>query len=114
MTERRQLALSSAEPHRGATRAKRLCASAEVVGWTVWLSKPRGVAAGTQIFHRKGPRRRNGPSADGVRDRRGEQGDRRATQVCRPNHPDPRRLSVLLWGRLFGRNSGFFSCIEIF
>ena len=110
-TERRQLALSSAELHHGATRAKRLCASAEVVGRTVWLGKPRGIPTGAQIFHRKGPRRRNGPSADGVRDRHGEQGDRRATQVCRPNHRDPRRLSVLLWGRLFGRNSGFFSCI---
>jgi hypothetical protein len=66
-----------------------LCASAEVVGWTVWLSKPRGVPAGTQIFHRKGPRRRNGPSADGVRDCRGEQGDRRVTQVCDQIIPIP-------------------------
>ena len=101
-TERRQLALSSAELHHGATRAKRLFASAEVIGRTVWLGKPRGVHTGAQTFHRKGSRRRNGPSADGVRDRHGEQGDRRATQVCRPNHRDPRlaergTLGLFVW-----------------
>ena len=57
----------SAELHHGAARAKGLRAPAEVVGRTVWLGKPRGVPAVAQIFHRKGPRGRNGPSADGVR-----------------------------------------------
>jgi hypothetical protein len=113
-TERRQLALSSAKLHHGAARAKGLRAPAEVVGRTVWLGKPRGVPAGAQIFHRKGPRGRNGPSADGVRSRHGEQGDRRAMKVCRPNHRDPRRVRLLLWGRLTGRESGFFLYVEIF
>ena len=54
-TERRQLALSSAELHHGAARAKGLRAPAEVVGRAVCLGKPRGVPAGAQIFHRKGP-----------------------------------------------------------
>ena len=88
-TERRQLALSSAELHQGATRANQLRAPAEVFGRIMWLRKPRGVPAGAQIFHRKGPRGRNGPSADGPRDRYGEQGDRCAPNVCRPNHRDP-------------------------
>jgi hypothetical protein len=81
-TERRQLALSSAELHHGAARAKGLRAPAEVVGRTVWLGEPRGVPAGAQIFHRKGLRGRNSPSADCVRNRHGEQGDRHATKVC--------------------------------
>jgi hypothetical protein len=74
--------MSSAELHHGAARAKGLRAAAEVVGRTVWLGKPRGVPAVAQIFHRKGPRGRNSPSADGVRNRHGEQGDRRAMKVC--------------------------------
>jgi len=49
---------------------------------TVWLGKPRGVPAVAQIFHRKGPRGRNSSSADGVRNRHGEQGDHRAMEVC--------------------------------
>jgi hypothetical protein len=67
-TERRQLALSSAELHHGAKRTKRLRASTEVVGRTIWLGKPRGVPTGAEIFHREGPRGRNGASADGERD----------------------------------------------
>ena len=92
-TERCELALSSAELHQRSTRAKRLRAPAEVVGRSVWLGKPRGVPAGAQIFHRKGPRGRNGPSADGARDR---YGDYRATKVCRPNHRNPARSASLL------------------
>ena len=102
-----------AELHHGAAWAKGLRAPAEVIGRTVWLGKPRSVPAGAQIFHRKSPRGRNGPSADGVRNRHGEQGDRRAMKVCRPNHRDPRRVSLLLWGRLTGRKSGFFLYVEI-
>jgi hypothetical protein len=45
-TERRQLALSSAELRHGAARAKGLRAPAEVVGRTVCLGKTRGVPAG--------------------------------------------------------------------
>jgi hypothetical protein len=88
-TKRRQLALSSAELHHGATRAKGLRAPAQVVGRPVWLGKPRGIPAGAQIFHRKGPRARNGPSSDRVSDRHDEQRERRTTTVCRPKHRDP-------------------------
>ena len=98
-TERRQLALSSAELHHGAARAKGLRAPAEVVGRAVCLGKPRGVPAGAQIFHRKGPCERNGPNADGIRNRCGEQGECRAMKVCRPNHRVSRRVTLLLWGR---------------
>jgi hypothetical protein len=83
-----------------------LRASAEVVGRTVWLGKPRGVPAGAEIFHREGPRGRNGPSADGERDRHGEQRDRRNEGVSTKSSR-PRLLSLLLWGHLFGRKSYF-------
>ena len=113
-TEGRQLALSSAKLHHGAARAKGLRAPAEVVGRTVWFRKPRGVPACAEIFHRKGSRGRNGPSADGVRNRHREQGDCRAVKVCRPNHRDYRRVRLPLWGRLSDRKSGFFLYAEIF